>query len=122
MKNLVEELKAVVLKMQGGIEADVSKNGIIVIAMADGEMTVSVGVSPAELSKMVAHSMNADDNVEKIFSKGVALAPVLGLRDLLASLSDSEGEDAKGDTCDCEMCTLRRKLQARKAAANPNVN
>lgn len=114
MKNLVEDLKAVVEKMQDHVKADVSKNGIIVIAMADGEMTAAVEGSPAELARMVSRSMNADDNVAKIFSKGVEYAPMLGLRDLLAELS----KDDDGTPCDCELCTARRE----RAKSNTNVN
>lgn len=98
----------------GQAEANPEQDTAVFTASSvDGVIQVAVAGSPAQLIKLLARAINADEKLARIMEAANEAAPMLGLFDMLTQKPKDDGEP-----CNCPNCTERR----RQAAANTNVN
>lgn len=117
-KNNIEEpqpsaeqvvIKDAVVTIGNAAEADeTADTAVFTASIVNGVIQIAAAGSPVKLVKLLAHAINASDDMARIITHALEAAPLM---DLFGMLSGDNGKP-----CNCPNCV------AKRAAAKGDVN
>lgn len=82
---------------------------VFTASIVDGVIQIAAAGSMPKLVKLLAHAINADSNMKRVFQAATEAAPMLELFEMVSG-------EGIGKKCNCPACT------AERSAAKNNVN
>lgn len=105
---IVEAVKVIGNQAQKNPDQDTA---VFTASAVDGVVQIAAAGSPAQLVKLLARAINADEKLARIIGSALEAAPMLELFDMLGGKDD-------GEPCNCPNCTAERAEKLK----NVNVN